>query len=116
MKITFKWADSTPKSEFSQSFIQGMLDRIGVSFHKYGKAADAFPHRVDALKSLKARIKMYRKTGNTEWLMDVANFAMFEYMHPSHKRAHFRPTDSSESPGCYRYGELDPSSRRNLEP
>lgn len=28
-----------------------------------------------------------------------ANFAMIEYMHPSHPQAHFRATGSDESPG-----------------
>ena len=78
MQLTMKWPDSTPKSEFSKSFLQGMLDRMAMSFYKYGKVADAHPHKDDALKSLKSRIKLYRQTGNTEWLMDVANFAMIE--------------------------------------
>lgn len=45
------------------------------------------------------RLRLYRETDNTEWLVDLANFAMIEYMHPSHPQAHFRATGSNESPG-----------------
>jgi hypothetical protein len=93
------WASGVPESEFSQPFAQGMADRMGVSYCKYGPVADAYPSRVDAVASLKARLERYTADGNTEWLMDVANFAMIEFMHPRHPDAHYRPTDSNESPG-----------------
>ena len=88
-----------PESEVSAEFLQGMAARMDVSFHKYGKVKDAYPHTLDALASMADRIKRYRETGNTEWLIDAANFAMIEYMRPSHPEAHFRATDSDESPG-----------------
>lgn len=87
------------KTESSETFISGMKNRMIVSYHKYGPIADGFPHRVNAIESLKARIARYEETGNTEWLMDVANFAMIEYIHPRHDSHHFRATDSDESPG-----------------
>lgn len=90
---------AAPESEFSLPFVQGMADRMAVSFHKYGYVADAYPEKVDAIASLKKRLKLYEETGNTEWLMDIGNFAMIEYMYPRHKKAHFRATDSNESPG-----------------
>ncbi len=89
----------TPPTEYSQEFLDGMLNRMAVSFHKYGPVADAYPHKVSALRSLRQRLAEYERTGNTEFLIDAANFAMIEFMHPSHEQAHFRATDSSESPG-----------------
>ena len=92
-----------PASEVSHKFLQGMADRMAVSFHKYGLVKDGYgPSAVtktDAMKSLDQRIKKYHDTGNTEWLMDVANFAMIEFMEPSHPKAHFRATSAKESPG-----------------
>lgn len=90
---------NTPSSEFSQKFLDGMVERMGVSFYKYGKVADAYPSKVDALESLQMRIEKYVETGNTEFLMDVANFAMIEFMHPKHPQAFYKATDSDESPG-----------------
>jgi hypothetical protein len=92
-----------PNTEVSEDFIGGMRVRMAMSYYKYGPVRDAYPHKVNALESLQQRIKKYEETGNTEWLMDVANFAMIEFMCPSHKRAHYKATDSGESPGRAAY-------------
>ncbi len=88
-----------PPSEFSEQFIDGMRSRMAVSYHKYGPVRDAYPHKVNALESLRIRLDKYMDTGNTEFLIDAANFAMIEFILPSHPNAHFRATDSHESPG-----------------
>jgi hypothetical protein len=106
-------SDAVPESECSLGFLQGMVNRMCMSFFKYGKVKDAYPARVDAIASLKKRLEKYERDGNTEWLMDVANFAMIEFMHPKHPEAHFRSTDSAESPGRQWAGEIDPSARAN---
>jgi hypothetical protein len=36
----------------------------------------------------------YKETGNTEFLADVANFAMIEFMFPQHEKKNYKPTDS----------------------
>ena len=87
------------KRDFSEEFIQGMKNRIVVSHHKYGWASDSYPEILQAYKSIETRLNMYLETGNIEWLMDVANFAMLEYEYPSHPNAHFVATSSAESPG-----------------
>ncbi len=104
-------APGIPESETCVEFFQGQVDRMGVSFCKYGLVADAYPNRVDAIASLHQRLVKYAETGNTEWLMDVANYAMIEFMHPRHPQAHFRGTDSRESPG--RVFEGAATDRRN---
>lgn len=97
--ITLTLPDSVPATEIDTAFLQGMVDRMGMSYFKYGKVADAYPIHADVLSDISKRIGKYRTTGNTEWLMDVANFAMIEFAHPSRDDAHYAPTDSSESPG-----------------
>lgn len=87
------------ETEISGKFIEGMKNRMVVSFHKYGPVVDAYPHKVDAIGSLMQRLRKYAKDGNTEWLMDVANFAMIEFMLPRHPKAHFIGTDDDASPG-----------------
>lgn len=117
--------EKVPESEFSQPFAQGMYDRMAMSWFKYGFVKDAYPHKVNAIQSLLIRLVRYmgpdafqaavtrvltampdiekakhqREAGNTEYLMDAANFAMIEFMYPSLPNAHFTPTDSSASPG-----------------
>lgn len=91
-------------SEFNQEFIQGMANRMMVSYHKYGKVMDAIG-KVDEVANIEKRVQRYKETGNTEWLMDVANFAMIEFMHKGAQA--FRATDSNESPGLvYKSGEI----------
>lgn len=99
MTIKFDWPDNVPDTEFNQQFIQGMLDRMAMSYAKYGALKDAYPHKVNALSSLAIRRERYAKTANTEYLMDMANFAMIEFQHPRLEGAHYAPTDSVSSPG-----------------
>lgn len=87
-----------PASEFSELFVERMRTRMAVSYHKYGPVAEA-AGRIDALASLHQRLDRYRDDGNREWLVDAANFAMIESMFPQHPEAHYRATDSDESPG-----------------
>lgn len=112
--MNIKTSPAVPDTEVSREFLQGMADRMGVSYCKYGALADAYPHRVDAIQSLKVRLDKYERTGNAEWLMDVANFAMIEFLRPKHPDAHYRATDSRESPGRVWNGEVNPIQDRNI--
>jgi hypothetical protein len=94
-----KRTDKVPASEFSETFTQGMYDRMCVSFFKYGPVAHGFPEKLDALASLQLHLDAYAKDGNTEHMMDAANYAMIEFMRPRHPHAFFKATDSNASPG-----------------
>lgn len=111
---TLELQQAAPDSEVSAKFLQGMLDRMAVSYAKYGAVASAYPSKVDAVESLRVRLDKYLATGNTEFLMDVANFAMIEFMHPNMRDAHFRATDARESPGRVWHGEVNPVQDRNI--
>ena len=86
-------------NEYSTEFDKLRKSRVEVSFYKYGAARDNFGSgRVDAIGSLELCLDKFKKTGNTEYLLDVANYAMFRYMFPL-PGEHFKATDSSESAG-----------------
>ena len=87
---------AAPATEFNGDFVQSMADRMAVSFYKYGAMASA---DIDVAATIAKRLALYLETGNTEWLVDVANFALIEFSPPTHADAHYRPTDSNESPG-----------------
>ncbi len=93
--------DQVLAQEFSSMFVERMKNRVYVSFNKYGTAAGNFGkgNRLDALKCARLRLEEYQRTKNTEFLVDAANYLMFEYLFPSLEGAHFRATDSDESPG-----------------
>ncbi len=104
-----------PSTEVDEQFVQGMRDRMAVSYFKYGAVAEGAP-KMDAIASLMKRLRMYADTGNTEYLMDAANFAMIEFMYPKHPQAHFEGTDDSGSPGrvSARTGKLDMRDNKEI--
>jgi hypothetical protein len=96
--IAFNTSITIDLAEYcSRDFIQGMLDRMLQSHYKYGRVKDNYPEAKDAIGNLKTRLELYAKTGNTEFLMDVANFAMIEFMAPAHPKAHFKVVDSNKT-------------------
>ena len=99
------------ESEFSESFQRRMRQAMSVSYHKYGPVAEAYPHKVDAIASLRKRLHLYEETGNAEYLVDVANFAMIEFMHPAHEAYHDKLTDGGEGRRWHAGGPA--SERRN---
>jgi len=87
------------RRDFSEDFVRKMKNRIVVSHYKYGWMSDTYPELADAIGCLEQRLALFKETGNTEHLVDVANFAMIEFMYPRHPNAHFKGTDSDCSPG-----------------
>ncbi len=91
--------------------IQFMVNRMAMSHFKYGIMGEKcqMPGLDDMLGGRK-RLCMYDgigpepenkpiDTGNTENLLDAANFFILEHLYPKHSKAHFRAQSSKESPG-----------------
>ena len=108
--------DKILETQFSEVFIEGMRQRMIVSFYKYGSINDAYPHKVNALTSLTDRLRKYAETKNTEFLIDAANFAMIEFMLPSIEGAFFAGTDDDQSPGrrVVRTGTIDKRANNEI--
>ena len=95
------------KQENSVKFHNLMQSAMMVSFYKYGALKHGYPEKLNAIKSLLLRLDLYLigdknkeiEPGNVEYLVDVANFAMIEFMHPLLPHAFFKATDSNGSPG-----------------
>ena len=86
--------------EYSEKFDTLRKNRVETSYYKYGSVKKNFATRnVQAIPTLELCLQKYKDTGNTEYLCDLANYAMFEFMYPQHPKAHFRATDSEESAG-----------------
>lgn len=91
--------DDILKTEYSEEFDKLRKNRVETSFFKYGAVKDNFgAGKVDAIGSLELCLEKFKKIGNTEYLLDVANYAMFRYMFPM-PGEFFKATDSSESAG-----------------
>lgn len=89
------------KKEYCNDFDVKRKNAVVTSFYKYGPSRDNFKKgMVDAIGSLKKNLKKFEETGNTEYLVDVANYAMFRFMYPQGNES-YRPTDSDQSAGVY---------------
>lgn len=97
--VKLKFPDSVPIDQIDVEFLQGMLNRMAFGFHNYGHSR-RYQHKPHSLKNIEIRLKEYRRTHNTEFLMDAANYCMMEFCVPSFKDAYFRPTSKAESPGA----------------
>jgi hypothetical protein len=88
--------DDILKTEYSAKFDEIRKNQMLVSYFKYGPLKANYDKYkcIDALGSLEIRLAKYRETGNTEFLADVANFAMIEFMYPSIPGARYIPTDN----------------------
>lgn len=85
--------------EYSVEFDMRRQNAILVSYHKYGPSKENFKKgMVNAIGSLEKCLKKFKETGNTEYLVDVANYAMFRYMYPQGNES-YTPTDSNQSAG-----------------
>ena len=83
-------------TEYSERFDSIRKDMMIMSYYKYGALKENYDKFkcMDAIGNIEKRLQKYKETGNTEFLADIANFAMIEFMYPSVKGAKYTPTDS----------------------
>jgi hypothetical protein len=120
MKIVIEIPDQVYKEDpsYKRYFegLQMMVNRMAVSHYKYG-VIDNHDGNVDEVRCGLQRLSMYddslldadliwegatRKklnTGNTENLLDAANFMLIEFIMPQHAKAKFKSQTSEQSPG-----------------
>ena len=96
---TMSVTDDILKTDYSLQFDEKRKALVVQSHYKYGRAGRNFATgNVDAIGSLEKCLAKFKETGNTEYLLDIANYAMFRYMWPQ-SGEYFKHTDSDESAG-----------------
>ena len=88
--------DTTEKileRDWSEEFDKLAKNRMIVSHYKYGWCSQTYPELAQAYKCIRERLDLYEKTGNMEYLVDIRNFAMIEFMHPAIEGAYFKAED-----------------------
>lgn len=74
-------------------------NRLDMSYYKYGSVRDNIVGgRCDPIGCIDLCLEKYRKTKNTEYMLDIINYALFKVMYPW-PGDYFKTTDSSESAG-----------------
>ena len=82
------------RTEWAPSFEGFMRNRLVIGAFRYGKMG--YKPDYDYIGSLIERAELYRKTGNQEHLVDVANFAMLEFVDGKHPNKHMRSVDGHD--------------------
>ena len=79
--------DELLKTQYSERFDEIRKKMMVTSYYKLGdiRQNNKIVAGLQSIPSLKAKLKKYEETGNTEFLADVANFAMIEFMYPQKK-------------------------------
>lgn len=100
--------DMILKEDYSEKFDDIRKAMVITSHYKYGAAKNNFGDLggVDAIKTLKMCLEKFEQTGNTEYLADVANYAMFRFMFPR-EGEFYKPTDSNGSAGLFGISEKE---------
>ena len=91
------YQDELLKTQYSEKFDDIRKKMMVTSYYKFGDVRQNYKMvaGLQAIASLKAKLEEYEATGNTEFLADVANFAMIEFMYPQKEGAKYQPTDGT---------------------
>jgi len=96
-QTTFVDIKELRKTEWSPEFEQKMRNRLVFGAIRYGRMGHGrIPPgkpEYDRCASIRARLERFEKTGNSEWLIDIANMALLIYEERVHPNFHFAHVD-----------------------
>lgn len=87
--------ESLATSEWSPTFEKYMRNRLILGAFRYGLLNSPGKETWDRVSSIIKRAELYQQTGNTEYLVDIANMAMLEYEEGKHPTKHFAAIDNT---------------------
>ena len=89
-----KTLEEMRKENVDDTFMEKMCNAMIMSAFKYGKVNE-YASKV-ALDKMKKEIDMFIEDGNTEHMVNIANYAMIRYMFPKEGEG-YMGTDSNKS-------------------
>ena len=84
------------ETEWSRSFEMYMRNRLIIGALRYGCLHASGKLKYDRITSIIKRVTEYKKTGNLEHLVDIANLALLEFEEGEHPKRHFTGIDDGE--------------------
>jgi hypothetical protein len=72
-------------------FAQSMLNRLVVGGLRYGSPKKSQKYMSRMIKEVEA----YKRSGNAEQLLNIANYCVLEWIAPEHSKHHFNPNVKS---------------------
>lgn len=63
---------------------------------RYGRIHAEGKLQYDRIASIEKRLRLYKKSGNQEYLVDCANLCLLEFEEGTHPKKHFAAIDDGE--------------------
>ena len=82
-------------SEWSREFEKLMRARLVMGALRYGTLSEKRikGKRWDLIEPIRKKVELYEQTGNTEYLVDAANYCLLAFECDNHPNKHFRALD-----------------------
>jgi hypothetical protein len=77
------------KTEWCPEFEKYRLNRLIMGAFRYGLLGAKNKTQWDRIEGIQYRLELYKQTGNMEYLLDIANLAMLEWVEGEHPNKHF---------------------------
>lgn len=77
-------------------FVTLMRNRLIFGHMRYGPLQHEDKPHYDHIKAIRDKLKLYESTGNDELLVDIANYALVEFLEGIHPKKHFAATDDTD--------------------
>lgn len=81
------------KSEWVPEFETLMRNRMIMGALRYGLLANKKQSNYNYIEYLERKIVIYKQTGNTECLVDIANICQIAFLYDNHPNKHFQAED-----------------------
>lgn len=88
--------DELKETEWSKEFETYMRNRLIMGAMRYGKIGTKNKPKYDRVASMIKRLNNFNTTGNKEFLIDVANLCLLEFVECNHPNQHFNSIDDGE--------------------
>lgn len=77
-------------------FTKLMQNRLVMGHMRYGPLGHEDKPNYDHVKAIRDKLKLFEATGNDEILVDIANYALVEFIEGVHPKKHFSATDDTD--------------------
>lgn len=84
------------RTEWSAEFEELMRNRLVMGAFRYGKIGQPGKPTYNRVADAIRRLHRYEESGNKEFLVDVANLCLLEFVECHHPNAHFSSLDDGE--------------------
>jgi hypothetical protein len=93
-RLNMRTLEEIKEMNVDKTFIEHMVNAMVMSAFKYGDVKPVCGKV--AIEKMNKEIEMFMEDGNTEHMVNIANYAMLRYMFPSEGEA-YKGTDSDKS-------------------